>query len=452
MLFVWKINRVLIIIIMACWKTQTIPSCWKKAATILIYKKGDTTDPANFRPITLQPVLYKVFASIWKARMTEYLTKNNYLDRKIQKGFTSGIDGVSCHTEQLTYVMKEARRHSRSLVITLLDLRNAFGEIQHELIRESLRFHHMPACFLDIFDNIYSGSTVRIAVNDDWSKELAVNKGVLQGDPCSPLLFNLCFNSLMITLNKAELKCLGFIWGPKNATRECSWLQYADDAVIISNSVKDTQALLDIFVTWCKWAGMHIRRDKCCTFGMQKTNNKFQQILPNIFINKEVIPPVPLGDSFVYLGKQFNFEMKNSAAKIEICDKLQQLLNVASNLKVSARIKLRILKCYIYSQLSFDLRLYEFGVTWVEQNLVQMCTKQCQNLARYASEQLHCRIHGSTKEESRSRNSYSSECLFKTMAEQTLQNENKRSRRNTPSVECIEWETCRDRRDPDRIT
>ena len=66
--------------------------------------------------------------------------------------------------------------------------------------------------------------------------------------------------------------------------------------------------------------------------------------------------------------------MKNSAAKIEICDKLQQLLNVASNLKVSSRIKLRILKCYIYSQLSFDLRLYEFGVTWVEQNLVQMCT------------------------------------------------------------------------------
>ena len=36
--------------------------------TILIYKKGNTDDPANFRPVTLQPVFYKILASvIWSA-------------------------------------------------------------------------------------------------------------------------------------------------------------------------------------------------------------------------------------------------------------------------------------------------------------------------------------------------------------------------------------------------
>ena len=35
-----------------CWAKRTIPECWKKESSILIYKKGDPTDPSNFRPIT----------------------------------------------------------------------------------------------------------------------------------------------------------------------------------------------------------------------------------------------------------------------------------------------------------------------------------------------------------------------------------------------------------------
>ena len=38
------------------WSSGCVPSEWKKACTILIHKKGDTNDPSNFRPITLQSV------------------------------------------------------------------------------------------------------------------------------------------------------------------------------------------------------------------------------------------------------------------------------------------------------------------------------------------------------------------------------------------------------------
>lgn len=47
--------------VVECWAQRKIPKCWKRGATILIYKKGDTNDPSNFRPITLQPVWYKSF-------------------------------------------------------------------------------------------------------------------------------------------------------------------------------------------------------------------------------------------------------------------------------------------------------------------------------------------------------------------------------------------------------
>src|SRR6218665_3413817 len=85
--------------------------------------------------------------------------------------------------------------------------------------------------------------------------------------PCSPLMFNLCFNTLMKTLSKPEFKSLGYIWGPPSKTTTCSWLQFADDAVIIASNVKNTQQLLNIFVAWCNWADMLIRLDKCSSFG-----------------------------------------------------------------------------------------------------------------------------------------------------------------------------------------
>ena len=40
-------------IIHAAWSCGVVPSEWKKACTILIHKKGETANPANFQPITL---------------------------------------------------------------------------------------------------------------------------------------------------------------------------------------------------------------------------------------------------------------------------------------------------------------------------------------------------------------------------------------------------------------
>jgi hypothetical protein len=48
-------------IIHVAWSRGVVPSEWKKACTILIHKKGETNDPANFRPITLESIPLKVF-------------------------------------------------------------------------------------------------------------------------------------------------------------------------------------------------------------------------------------------------------------------------------------------------------------------------------------------------------------------------------------------------------
>ena len=60
------------------------------------------------------------------------------------------------------------------------------------------------------------------------------------------------------------------IWGPDGNSNECSWLQFADDDVVVSSSVRDSQTLIDIFAAWCAWAGigykaghvLHVRSGK----------------------------------------------------------------------------------------------------------------------------------------------------------------------------------------------
>ena len=100
-----------------------------------------------------------------KKRMYDFLVENNYIDRSIQKGFWPKTDGVTEHTELLTHIMKDAKRNGRSLTVVLLDLRNAFGEIQHDLIRSALKYHHLPSIFTDLFNEIYNGASITVAAN-----------------------------------------------------------------------------------------------------------------------------------------------------------------------------------------------------------------------------------------------------------------------------------------------
>ena len=129
---------------------------------------------------------------------------------------------------------------------------------------------------------------------------------------------------------------------------QCSWLQYADDALIVANSLQHAQCLVRLFESWCDWAKMDIRLDKCLSFGAVMLNRKFQQILPTInFQGKGTIPAVPLGGHFKYLGKIFDFQAMNSVPKEELETKLKKILDVISSLNVRCQTKLKIFSMYV---------------------------------------------------------------------------------------------------------
>jgi hypothetical protein len=66
--------------------------------------------------------------------MYSVLTANNFIEHNIQKGFTPNLSGTMEHIAQMANIINKAWIKQRSLVITLLDLKNAFGEVHHNLI------------------------------------------------------------------------------------------------------------------------------------------------------------------------------------------------------------------------------------------------------------------------------------------------------------------------------
>ena len=144
-------------IIRTAWESKQSPVDWKQAITVLIHKKGSNDDSQNFRPITLQCVFLKVYTSLIRNRIFQFLKANGFIECNIQKDFTPKVSGTFEHTSQLAYLLRHAKKNQKSIVVTLLDLKNAFGEVDHRLIVSTLEYHHVPQHIIDIILDIHDG-------------------------------------------------------------------------------------------------------------------------------------------------------------------------------------------------------------------------------------------------------------------------------------------------------
>ena len=184
-------------IIKSIWSSGVVPNEWKKACTVLAHKKGDTMEPANFRPITLESVPLKIFTSALRNSTFAFRCSNNFIEHEIQKGFIPKLSGTLEHTSLMAHIINRARSRQRSLVINLLDLKNAFGEVHHNIIGEVLRYHHVPIHVQKVSSALYTDFKTSSITRDFNTSFLPVGRGVLQGDCLSLLIFNMCLNTFI---------------------------------------------------------------------------------------------------------------------------------------------------------------------------------------------------------------------------------------------------------------
>ena len=159
----------------------------------------------------------------------------------------------------MTHIMT-ARIKQRSVIITLLDLKNAFGELHHNLIYEVLQYHHLPREISDLIQSLYTNFQTSTITEHFSTPFITIGRGVLQGDSLSPLLFNMSFNTFIQHIKSEKYSQFGF-WKFNKTGIPCNpihWFQFADDAAVISSQEKENQILLNRFSVWCQWANMII--------------------------------------------------------------------------------------------------------------------------------------------------------------------------------------------------
>ncbi len=80
---------VLVKLFRLCLSTSTFPSCWKYAYVQPMPKKGDRSNPSNYRPIALISCLSKAFETILNRKFLKHLSSFNLLSDH-QCGFRKG--------------------------------------------------------------------------------------------------------------------------------------------------------------------------------------------------------------------------------------------------------------------------------------------------------------------------------------------------------------------------
>jgi hypothetical protein len=102
----------------------SVPKDWRKANIAPIFKKGDKSKPANYRPVSLTAICSEILQHIIHSNIMNHLSQNNLLSEN-QHGFRARR---SCETQIITTVQELAKNMSsgKQIDVILLDFSEAF--------------------------------------------------------------------------------------------------------------------------------------------------------------------------------------------------------------------------------------------------------------------------------------------------------------------------------------
>ena len=276
--------------------TGLFPEVLKMNKTVVLYKKGDVDDPHSWRPITITPTLYRILMC-HISRSMQTLNSHRPFISPCQKGFMRIPAAASEHATTVDEMIHDASRNLKSLYITTIDFSDAFGSVPQELIKKNLMSLGFGKSFVKSIIDSYVGTKTRICCGGQKSDDVFLRKGVKQGCPLSPTLFNICIESLVKRLSL--MKNDGYHWFGRSTSVQA----YADDVIIFSDTEDGMCNLLRTIEEFCRFAGdMKINSKKCRCFSYVISNGL--RCVPNLnfSINDGIIDNVSIQGNTTYLG------------------------------------------------------------------------------------------------------------------------------------------------------
>ena len=240
------------------WRRNKMSETWREAEGVFIPKEEGATTVDKFRTISLLNVEGKLFFSLKADRITDFLICNKNINPSIQKGGVPGVSGCLEHTAILSQLIREAKQEKKNLVVTWLDIANAYGSIPHDVIKTALERAHVPEKTRELISSYYSDVRIRFTTSNfttDWQR---VERGIITGCTLSVVLFSLTMSWLVESVKK-ETK------GPKTSSgqRQVNSRLFMDDITTTTETVPQTKYLLEKLAEKLNWAGLKVKPGKC---------------------------------------------------------------------------------------------------------------------------------------------------------------------------------------------
>ena len=329
------------------YKNGTTPLSWRQGLITSLFKKGKRDDPSNYRPITLLPILGKLYASIINAKLVNHVESNNLIHTS-QNGFRLVEErNTDDHIISLTELYDYHKCHKSPLFVGFIDFSKAFDGVPRQALLATLQKTGINKRLYEAIKSMYRKTTAKCRVNGVISRSFEIHKGVAQGCPLSPTLFAIYINSLLERVHDTGLGV-----DLHDGQEPISALAYADDIVLVAESQENLQSLINIAHEWCEKWGMKANVAKC---GIQAVG-----------VNKNIMDQIqirwgdaffPLTPQYKYLGLTFEPDMKwtKHIQKIygSALGKLQKLNFSLRNSNLGLSLKRHLYEENIRSQMEY---------------------------------------------------------------------------------------------------
>ena len=247
------------------WFQEFVPRDFKRTVLRPFLKdsKKDSSDPSNYRPISLLNTIMKIYEGIICKRVISFLEENDTIS-PLQAAYRNG-KSTSDHILVLHELFLEYRfnkvgprggRAKKILYMCFLDFKKAFDTVVRYLLFLKLAKAGIQGKILRVIQNLFSSNPANVLVGNFLSPEFEIHRGVLQGSKLGPVLFNLFINDLLDELHRTNL-------GATIGTVHIPALGFADDIVLISDDPIKLQKLIDICEAWSEKNLMGFNTSKC---------------------------------------------------------------------------------------------------------------------------------------------------------------------------------------------
>uniref|UniRef100_A0A4W5LF61 Reverse transcriptase domain-containing protein n=1 Tax=Hucho hucho TaxID=62062 RepID=A0A4W5LF61_9TELE len=344
----WDPNGAKLACLFSMWLvTGALPSTFKECRTTLIPKTPNPVERlqiGGWRPITISSVVARLFSRIITARLARACPISPR-----QRGFISA-PGCSENLMLLQGLIRQSRKQRTPLAVVFVDFAKAFDSVSHEHLQSVLEQRGLDRHIMALIGSTYEKSTTRITIDGVRSSVIDMSVGVKQGDPMSPLLFNLALDPLVQTLER---------YGSGVGSEGCqtTTLAFADDLVLLSSSVKGMGLNIAILEQFCQLTGLRVQPRKCHSFFIEKGGNgKGESSVkvnncPAWKLNGEDIHMIGQEESEKYLGMQVS--PRAGIVKPELTGPLREWIDKIGRAALKPSQKVKMLNSFAVPRLIY---------------------------------------------------------------------------------------------------